>query len=52
MPKIVVKNKIVNLNGDEMARFMTGDADYLLRLKVIMAMPKYPFLKALIKGGG
>ena len=40
------------LNGNEMARFMTGDADYLLRLKVIMAMPKYPFLKALIKGGG
>ena len=40
------------LTGDDMARFMAGEADYLLRLKVIMAMPKWPFLIALIKSGG
>ena len=40
------------LTGDDMARFMTGDADHLLRLKVIMAMPKWPFLIALMKSGG
>ena len=40
------------LSGDDMARFMAGDADHLLRLKVIMAMPKWAFLFALIRGGG
>ena len=38
------------LNGDEMARFMTGRADMALRLKVVLAMPKWPFLWALISG--
>ena len=36
------------LTGDEMARFMSGYADHALRLKVIMAMPKWPFLKAVL----
>jgi len=38
------------LTGDDMARFMTGDADHWLRLKVVMAMPKWPFLKAVLGG--
>ena len=38
------------LTGDEMARFMAGEADLALRLKVIMAMPKWPFIWALISG--
>ena len=39
------------LSGDDMARFMAGEADFALRLKVIMAMPKWAFIKALIRGG-
>jgi len=39
------------LSGDEMARFMSGRADNRLRLKVVMAMPKLPFLMALMRGG-
>lgn len=38
------------LSGDEMARFLSGEADHRLRFKVIMAMPKWPFLKALMRG--
>ena len=43
------------LTGDEFAQFMAGEADMRLRLKVIMAMPKWPFLRALFPalfGGG
>ena len=36
------------LTGDEMARFLSGHADHRLRAKVILAMPKWPFLKALL----
>ena len=36
------------LSGDEMARFLSGEASLRLRLKVIMAMPKWPFLLALM----
>ena len=35
------------LDGDEFARFLSGEADWPLRLKVIMAMPKWPFLRGL-----
>ncbi|MEC8728107.1 MAG: lycopene cyclase family protein [Candidatus Puniceispirillales bacterium] len=35
------------LSGDEMAIFMSGQATNRLRLKIIMAMPKWPFIKAL-----
>ena len=38
-----------SLNGDEMARFLSGMADNRLRAKVIMAMPKWPFIKALLR---
>ncbi|MGC6454837.1 MAG: lycopene cyclase family protein [Candidatus Puniceispirillaceae bacterium] len=37
------------LNGDEFARFLSGEAGWSLRLKVIMAMPKWPFLRGLMK---
>ena len=36
------------LAGGEFARFMAGEADMRLRLKVIMAMPKWPFICALL----
>ena len=34
------------LSGDEFARFLSGEADWSLRLKVVMAMPKWLFVKA------
>jgi len=37
------------LDGDEFARFLSGEADWPLRLKVIMAMPKWPFLCGLAR---
>jgi len=40
------------LHGDEMALFMSGLANYRIRLKIIMAMPKWPFFKALFSGSG
>ena len=43
------------LTGDEFARFLSGDADWALRLKVVMAMPKRPFIRGLLRllaGGG
>jgi lycopene beta-cyclase len=36
------------LTGDEMAMFMSGLATSRLRFKIIMAMPKWPFIKALL----
>ena len=40
------------LHGDEMALFMSGLANYRIRLKIIMAMPKWPFFRALFSGSG
>jgi len=40
------------LNGDEMALFMSGLATSRIRLKIIMAMPKWPFLRAMFSGLG
>ena len=37
------------LDGDEFARFLAGEADWPLRLKVVMAMPKWPFLRGLVR---
>ena len=37
------------LDGDEFARFLSGEADWPLRLKVIIAMPKAPFLRGLVR---
>ena len=42
------------LSGDEFARFLSGEAGWGLRLKVVMAMPKLPFLRGalrLVTGG-
>ena len=38
-----------SLSGDEFVRFMSGQANWRLRLKVIMAMPKLPFIKGVSK---
>lgn len=37
------------LNGDEFAMFLSGEATLGLRLKVILAMPIWPFLRALFR---
>lgn len=37
------------LDGDEFARFLSGEADWPLRMKVVMAMPKWPFLRGLVR---
>ena len=37
------------LTGDEFALFLSGEADIVLRLKVIMAMPPWPFIRALLR---
>ena len=34
------------LDGDEFALFLSGEAGWVLRLKVILAMPKWIFIKA------
>ena len=34
------------LNGDEMAKFMSGECSILTKLKVIFSMPKLPFIKS------
>jgi len=34
------------LSGDEFARFLSGEAGWALRLKVVLAMPKWPFIRA------
>ena len=37
------------LSGDEFATFLSGEAGWRLRLKVILAMPKWPFVKAAMR---
>ena len=37
------------LSGDQFVKFMNGDAGWWIRIKVILAMPKFPFIKALTK---
>jgi lycopene beta-cyclase len=37
------------LTGDEFAQFLSGEANIILRLKVIMAMPPWPFIRALLR---
>jgi lycopene beta-cyclase len=37
------------LDGDAFARFLSGEADWRLRLKVVMAMPKWPFLRGIVR---
>ena len=37
------------LNGDQFVNFLSGDAGFWTRLKVILAMPKWPFIKAVTR---
>ena len=37
------------LNGDQFARFLSGDVDWKLRLKVIFSMPKLIFARGFVK---
>ena len=37
------------LTGDEFARFLSGEATMALRAKVVLAMPPWPFLRALLR---
>jgi hypothetical protein len=37
------------LTGEQFARFMSGDADWKLRLKVIFSMPKLIFARGFVK---
>ena len=37
------------LTGDQFVKFMTGDAGWWIKMKVILSMPKIPFIKALTK---
>jgi lycopene beta-cyclase len=47
-PKLFAR-MAASLTGDEFIRFMSGQANWRLRLKVIMAMPKLPFIKGVSK---
>ena len=38
-----------SLTGDEFAKFLSGEASSKMRLKVIFAMPVWPFIIALIR---
>ena len=38
-----------NLSGDEFAKFLSGEANIRLWLKVIFVMPKVPFMKAVLE---
>ena len=38
-----------SLTGDEFIRFMSGKASWAIRMKVIMAMPKLPFIRGVSK---
>jgi lycopene beta-cyclase len=37
------------LTGEQFARFMSGDADWKLRLKVIFSLPKLIFARGFVK---
>ena len=37
------------LSGDEFARFLSGEANWTLRAKVVMAMPKLPFIRGVLR---
>ena len=37
------------LSGEEFIRFMSGRANWRLRFKVMMAMPKLPFIRGVSK---
>ena len=47
-PKIITA-MAARLTGDEFAKFLSGEADIRLRLKVIMSVPPWPFIRALFR---
>ena len=47
-PKLFAR-MAASLTGDEFVQFMSGQANWRLRFKVIMAMPKLPFIKGASK---
>ena len=47
-PKIITA-MAARLTGDEFAKFLSGEADIRLRLKVIMSVPPWPFVRALFR---
>ena len=46
MSKIIVNKPIVDINGDEMAKFMSGNYSFATVFKIILSMPKIPFIKS------
>ena len=44
-PKIFT-NFASSINGDEMAKFMSGNSSLLTTFKIILNMPKIPFIKS------
>jgi lycopene beta-cyclase len=46
-PELFLRMAIA-LDGDEFALFLSGEARWSLRLKVVMAMPKFIFIKAVV----
>ena len=44
-PKIF-SNLAKSINGDEMAKFMSGDYSFATAFKIILSMPKIPFIKS------
>ena len=45
VPKIFA-NLANSINGDEMAKFMSGNCSLITTLKIILSMPKIPFIKS------
>ena len=44
-PKIFT-NFASSINGDEMAKFMSGNSSLVITFKIILNMPKIPFIKS------
>ena len=45
----IFSNLAKNINGNEMAGFMSGNCNFKTKCKVIFSMPKLPFIKSLFK---
>ena len=45
----IFSNLAKSINGDEMARFMSGNCNFKTKCKVIFSMPKLPFIKSFFK---
>ena len=45
----IFSNLAKNINGDEMARFMSGNCDFKTNWKIVFSMPKIPFIISFFK---